>query len=504
MLVYLGVTIPGCAFIAFAKLAGASPWLMIIVPPLFMVGYFVLTKVLRRIQLHDEQTGDNLYYMGFLFTLTSLGVALFQFSSDRSMDEIVQNFGVAISSTMFGIIGRIAYNQSRRDVLDIERAARQNLSEAANKVRTDMDLARREFTEFRRINQQMINEGFNDVIKHTEKSATKMMETLENLATEAAKPIETAAASMGSTLTDTVKDISLKLGNMSSMLDNSASKIQTTAQRINDIQLPSEILQNDLVPVVERIGNVVVDLVTRMDEMRNDQNKMIVALNNKIEETRKEQNEATKNVTEGVTKLVGDMKLSVLHLERLIQQSEKTVQASQQVAQQVAKTNEDVSKATAQSAATVQQMATKVDQQLQRVEKQGSELRDFVSKFLGILRPPQASQNTNSTASNAAQTAATQPVAQAPASTPSPATATTPSAPSATVSQPNAPLSAKELSAQLAETKARGEAVFGDSASAATVTVGSTSTSFEQVPFTPDGDNEADQPKVAAGGWTAA
>ena len=89
-----------------------------------MLGYAFLIVTARGLRLRDDQSGDNLYYMGFLFTLTSLGVSLYQFSASRASEEIVQNFGIAIASTITGIGLRVMFNQMRRDPVEIERAMR--------------------------------------------------------------------------------------------------------------------------------------------------------------------------------------------------------------------------------------------------------------------------------------------------------------------------------------------------------------------------------------------
>ena len=69
-----------------------------------MLGYALLIYSARALRLRDDQSGDNLYYMGFLFTLTSLGVSLYQFTASRAAEEIVQNFGIAIGSTSMGVM----------------------------------------------------------------------------------------------------------------------------------------------------------------------------------------------------------------------------------------------------------------------------------------------------------------------------------------------------------------------------------------------------------------
>jgi hypothetical protein len=69
----------------------------------------------------------NLYYIGFLYTLTSLGVSLWQFSSTEGAETIVTNFGVAIASTIFGVALRVLFNQMRQDPVEVERAGPGNL-----------------------------------------------------------------------------------------------------------------------------------------------------------------------------------------------------------------------------------------------------------------------------------------------------------------------------------------------------------------------------------------
>src|ERR1700674_4078729 len=111
----MGFVLTGSAYIVLAKVAGIGPFLVTFVPVATMLAYALLLYLARGLRLRDDQTGDNLYYMGFLFTLTSLGVSLYQFTATRAAEEIVQNFGVAISSTIAGIGLRVIFHQMRRD-----------------------------------------------------------------------------------------------------------------------------------------------------------------------------------------------------------------------------------------------------------------------------------------------------------------------------------------------------------------------------------------------------
>jgi len=103
LVVFAVLTLGGCAFIAVVKLSGVNPIVAAGLPVCLMFFYLGVSIFTGKLRLHDEQTGDNLYYMGFLFTLTSLGVSLFQFGSEGSTEMIVRNFGIAVTSTITGI-----------------------------------------------------------------------------------------------------------------------------------------------------------------------------------------------------------------------------------------------------------------------------------------------------------------------------------------------------------------------------------------------------------------
>src|ERR1700730_10132110 len=153
----------GSAYIALAKLAGLAQVLVTFVPIVIMVAYALLIWFARNLRLRDDQAGDNLYYMGFLFTLTSLGVSLYQFSASRAAEEIVQNFGIAIGSTITGIALRVIFNQMRHDPIEVERMMRLELAESARRVRRELDATVVEFSYVRRGAQQAATDSFKHV-----------------------------------------------------------------------------------------------------------------------------------------------------------------------------------------------------------------------------------------------------------------------------------------------------------------------------------------------------
>lgn len=170
-LVFLAFVVLGALYILLAKTANLPPAWVTFVPVLIMVAYAATTRLARALLLRDDQTGDNLYYMGFLFTLTSLGVSLWQFSVGGAAEAIVQNFGVAIATTIAGITLRLFMNQMRRDPGEIERLSRLELADAARRMKRELDSAVVEINHFRRAQLQALREGAEEIRRVTSDAA---------------------------------------------------------------------------------------------------------------------------------------------------------------------------------------------------------------------------------------------------------------------------------------------------------------------------------------------
>lgn len=123
----------GSAAIVALKLSPVPIEYRIAIPIALIAAYAILTISRTRFRLRYDQAGDNCYYMGFIFTLVSLGVALYQIRHDTSAQEfgigVVRDFGLALSTTVAGIICRVSLTQLREDPHDIEEATRRELIE---------------------------------------------------------------------------------------------------------------------------------------------------------------------------------------------------------------------------------------------------------------------------------------------------------------------------------------------------------------------------------------
>ena len=143
VLIILGIT--GVILCKYFKL---SPEIAIFLPVVIVSAYFIYL-ISNKIFLND-QAGDNIYYLGFLLTLTGLAVSLYQFYyQSLSAEIIVANFGLSLSGTITGITLRIIYLNFKPDHSQIEEKARRELLDSSQDLSKELSLAADEFKHFR-------------------------------------------------------------------------------------------------------------------------------------------------------------------------------------------------------------------------------------------------------------------------------------------------------------------------------------------------------------------
>ncbi|ESZ26603.1 ABC transporter permease [Mesorhizobium sp. L2C067A000] len=289
LVVFASLTLGGCVFIAVAKLSGVNPIVAASATVCLMLIYLAASVFTGKLRLHDEQTGDNLYYMGFLFTLTSLGVSLFQFGSEGSTDTIVRNFGIAVTSTITGIALRIFYNQMRRDPADIERTARHELSDMTRRVRAEMENVTKEFADFRRVSNQMLEEGFAEIAVQAERNGEHIRSALDKIAMESIKPVQEASGKLGIALKENFGQVESQFlsiaqrveaaadlldkanSSMSSSVGRLGEHADSVATKLEKVVIPDEVLKNELAPMVKILGNAVAQYAVKTETASQEQ-----------------------------------------------------------------------------------------------------------------------------------------------------------------------------------------------------------------------------------------
>lgn len=240
-----------------------------------MMFLYMGVNMLAGLRVHSEQAGDNLYYMGFIYTLTSLGVSLYKFTGEASIEDVVRNFGIAIISTVTGIALRIFFNQMRRDPADIEKAVRHELAEMTRRVRAELDNSAMEFSSYRRTSNQMLSEGFEEIARQAEKNGEAVRAAIEAMSAKAVESIQATSKQLLVTLEETHKNVARlsetnvkNVTQLSSQMEDLANvmidkskqlseAVDNVIQKYAAARSPDEVLKIDVSPAVETLRSVV-------------------------------------------------------------------------------------------------------------------------------------------------------------------------------------------------------------------------------------------------------
>jgi hypothetical protein len=352
IVLFAAVTIGGMIFIWSAKLAAWSTFVVTAVPLVLMAIYFLASIALAGFRLHNEQAGDNLYYMGFLFTLSSLGVSLYLFAGETSIETIVRNFGIAVTSTIAGVTLRILFNQMRRDPIDIERSARHELAEMTRRVRTELDTSAREFANYRRVSNQMLTEGFEEIGRQAEKNGEEIRKVIEAISKEAIIPIQEAATKLSSiiedhnrSVTDQAAEATRKLSEttdkLSTIIDKFGVAVEGVGTRLGEIRPPEDVIRFELTPTIDAIKDMTAAHLRRMEEgiaetrsqsaKVDDALKPLTSIDNKLdriaealERDRENPPSSIPSKTVDVVEVVGASESATVDAEPVVLDGEKT------------------------------------------------------------------------------------------------------------------------------------------------------------------------------------
>jgi ABC-type transporter Mla subunit MlaD len=244
----------------------------ILVPLIVMGLYACAVTLVPRTRLRLDQAGDNLYYLGFTYTLFSLAITLYRFqATEAAADYIVSNFGIALATTIFGVVFRVWLHQMRDDPLELEREVRSELTEAVSRLRAEIDQAIREFNHFNRTLQQSAQEAI-------EAQGNVALETLNKSTKQYAEVAVRAVGYLENCFTEFNKQAT----DLNTNTAQIATALRAFSERIDDIEAPRDLLSEKLAPIFQRIAEAAEQTAGRVSSERQ-RNQSVVKLIARLE-----------------------------------------------------------------------------------------------------------------------------------------------------------------------------------------------------------------------------
>jgi hypothetical protein len=220
-----------------------------------MVAYAWFAAKAQRFRVRLDQAGDNAYYLGLLFTLTSMAFALYEFGratdlEQSGVEQIIGNFGIALASTVAGIFLRVFLHQMRVDPADVENMTRIELSDASKRVRASLDTVYLDFGRF----HSEVRQRTEDIVSSLLTEAATAMGSVTTELTAATKQMLDATAA-------NQQEILRRTAEMTAVLEQGALAASGAIDKLKDVAAPPPELAKQL----GELSVVVAKLCTDLD-----------------------------------------------------------------------------------------------------------------------------------------------------------------------------------------------------------------------------------------------
>ncbi|MGI8839552.1 MAG: hypothetical protein ACR2F8_02005 [Caulobacteraceae bacterium] len=240
---FAGAVVAGVATIAAVDAADASKWIAVAICVALMVAYMLAALLLAGLRLRADQTADNLYYLGLLYTLASLGVALIRFaSSEQATTSILRNFGIAIFTTIVGVGLRVFVGQFREDPEDIEYEAKAALSDSVRHMRAELDLSVAQLRGFA--------DGMKQVVADfTDKATQSTAQALDG----AVARFGSAADAMGQRFGETADTFARRVEAFDASLERVVVALEGLMERLAAVRVDADMVEQGLRPALSAL-----------------------------------------------------------------------------------------------------------------------------------------------------------------------------------------------------------------------------------------------------------
>ena len=229
-------------------------------------------------RVREDRAADNLYYLGFLFTVVSLGIALYRYGNDaQGVNQIVSDLGIGLTTTIVGLFFRILFSQLRLDPMEIEEQARAELSASIEKFKTDV----RNMGDVVRVSHTIIDQHIQESIERFDKVVDQSIRSIEQanqkigelqLSPDLFKlNLETSEKKID----ESVSEICKKIGSIEINFDEVAKKAAQGMENIlGSLQLDVNALNQSL-QTVSDLRETIVSAATTVDNSSVSLNRAI-------------------------------------------------------------------------------------------------------------------------------------------------------------------------------------------------------------------------------------
>lgn len=302
----------------------------------------------------DDRAADNLYYLGFIFTVCALGISLYRFSvaDDGRIADIVGDLGIGISTTVIGLFLRVLFLQ-REDPADVEDRVQRELIDVAA-----VTLARiRETGAIVEQGQTLTRQTIDELNDTTEQCATRLTEGMDELHRRV-REVEIPP--------DMVKS------RLEPVLDDTARSVAAFSKQIESIDTPADLVSRRLDYALAGLRESAPLLVNEtVSQLTKELNETLAASRSQIDD-------AIKRIEQILVSRVTDIELPTQEidqrtrsiLERFEQSSEHFINAMQRMGSSVAQAERGMSESPALLSRSFESLRVRMTSVFDQLERQ--------------------------------------------------------------------------------------------------------------------------------------
>jgi len=223
---------------------------------IFSYGFYIyFTK--DRASVSVDRASDNAYYLGLLLTLFSLAYSLvklvgFNIDDENSIGNVIgllPDFGLALASTIAGILVRVLLQLIRNDPMDVENDAREKLGDTMTSLRSSVSEIVNNLTALSDATKVSLGELNVTVTQALKDSADKNTETVRSV-TDDITGLSSELKNQSGTMVNFTNEMALEF---KEILSGLRKQFQDTANA------PSE-LNNKIIEISDSLKNVSVSI----------------------------------------------------------------------------------------------------------------------------------------------------------------------------------------------------------------------------------------------------
>ena len=281
-----------------------SPWIIgLSIPLLLMVVYIVFGLNKPNREISDERFADSCYYLGFVFTISSIVVSLFDLQNIGSkIGDISIRFGAAMISTVLGLIVRVYLVNFRQDFKDALNIAEDGLLESARNFRIHLEISVDNLRHLEITTNEMIKsisnkmeESAKDTALYYSDQYAKLFEEITSRNQEMLLQSQHQLELNSITLDNSFKEYSLNINKSYQSLEVTINQFSDNIDtKLKSITFPDDYFVSTLTPTVVSLAESLEEVSSQMKgasvEIRNNNKKIGYALNKVAEKTEQASN----------------------------------------------------------------------------------------------------------------------------------------------------------------------------------------------------------------------